>query len=103
MRLVAELLIAALLITAAWKKPFGEWFTPEREAVLPAARSRPALRAAAPVHPSGEWMWDKSHHGTLDRPAYDSRDPKSGSGALDRPAYDPRDPQAQNSATPFSR
>src|SRR4051794_33642123 len=102
MRLFVELLVAVLLIIVAWERPYSQWFGAQPMSQAPVASpSRIPRLNPTPSHVDGKWMWDKKHRGALDRPAYDSRDPKQGNGALDRPAYDPRDSQPTSSTTPF--
>src|SRR4051812_33022500 len=104
MRLFVELIIAASLIIVAWERPFSQWFGAQSVSPAPVASPSRIMRVhPTPAQQDGKWMWDPKQRSTLDRPAYDSRDPKQGNGALDRPAYDPRDSQPASSTTPFSR
>src|SRR5205809_5960775 len=103
MRLFCELFLVAVLIWLGWTKSFhdridqirgiqpapalqqrarettaaattaGETMTTTtttapRQPFLPASRARPAST------PSGAWMWDPAHRGSLDRPSYKTGD-----------------------------
>src|SRR5919201_347058 len=91
MRLLSEILLISALIYFAWDKPVREWLPWTRTTQPPgvtaasavnappvtsaAATPRPVLRplVRATATPSGDWMWDPSHRGPLDRRAYDSK------------------------------
>ena len=87
MRLLVEVLVIGGLIYLGWEKPFRDWLPgfqrtedrSQRSGLSPApinasaAPHQPFVRSTST--PSGDWMWDPAHHSTLDRPAYNSRDP----------------------------
>ena len=83
MRLLAEILIVALLIGTGWNRSFREWVseTPltARSDVATSVAPRRADRPAGLPQPSasvfGAWMWDKERRTALDRPAYNPREP----------------------------
>jgi hypothetical protein len=85
MRLLIEILVVGALIYLGWERPFKQWADQARAAVrseqaapgsqegvsatatsTPIPLLRPIIRATPP---SGAWMWDPKHRGTLDRPA----------------------------------
>lgn len=92
MRFLIEIILAAALIALAWEKSLKEraselpWLGDKKEPVVktpaqppPPQQPQPQIRtvvipAPAPTA-SGDWMWDPNHHKTLDRPAYDPKDP----------------------------
>jgi len=99
MRFLAELFLIALLVWLGWDKSFHAWTnqwrgiqpppaatvssittqsaTATTAAAGPAAPRQPFVgyRRPQPANtPSGSWMWDPSHRGSLDRPAHDSKD-----------------------------
>jgi hypothetical protein len=93
-RLLCELFLAALLIWLGWEKSFHAWTNqwrgiPEPPPATASAQTQGASATAqnAPRQPfvgyrprvtastpSGQWMWDPAHRGTLDRPAHDSKE-----------------------------
>jgi hypothetical protein len=81
MRLTIELLLVAAIIYLGWDKPYRDWLRTSESsgAATPAITETPDQQitpiARSASTPSGEWMWDPAHHSTLDRPAYDSREP----------------------------
>jgi len=82
MRLLIEILVVGALIYFGWERPFKQWADQARAALTskqaaPGSQEatstptsipllRPIIRATPP---SGVWMWDPKHRGTLDRPA----------------------------------
>ena len=94
MRLFCELFLVAVLIWLGWSQSFHDRFDRIR-GVEPAANvaskpqagqtsvatvatapapKQPFLRARPAPTPSGDWMWDPAHRGTLDRPSYKTGD-----------------------------
>ena len=84
MRLLVEIVIIGGLIYLGWEKPFKEWrnqvravVTSNQEGASHETVTAPAAQNPIPqpgpiiTSPSqhGTWMWDPSHHGTLDRPS----------------------------------
>ena len=86
MRLIAELLVIALLIAAGWSKSFKERLSGAPRAGETKTRvvHAPTSRAPKPVagvatqsvvqpiptgSPSGAWMWDKDRRAPLDPPS----------------------------------
>src|SRR5260370_31005063 len=86
MRALAEIFIIAALIYFGWDKPFKIWVDDARR-MLPGKQTtevapqnvvppRPTPTPAPQIvpgivrqpTPSGEWMWDATHRGVLDRP-----------------------------------
>lgn len=97
-RLLCELFAIGLLLWLGWSKSFQDWtnqmrgIAPEKPAAIAASANRaapppnvplqpfnqpPVRRAVAAPQPTrgGDWMWDPTHRGTLDRPAYDPKNP----------------------------
>ena len=81
MRIFFEIILAALLVTLAWERPYKAWFVSP-----PAVPKWQAVPRMQPTTPWGAWMWDKNRRTALDRPAYDQREdvvqPSYRSGAL---------------------
>src|SRR3712207_1571548 len=83
MRLLAEVVVIALLIGAGWNRSFRDWAIETRlvgaSEVAPAKAPRRGQQTSAQPQPSasvsGAWMWDKERRTALDRPAYNPRDP----------------------------
>jgi hypothetical protein len=90
-RLLCELFLAALLIWLGWEKSFYSWTNqwrgvPETPSAVATGQTQSTTGATTSVPhqayrpqvaaspPSGQWMWDPAHRGTLDRPAHDSKD-----------------------------
>src|SRR5579864_5289503 len=77
MRTLCELFVIGALAWLTWDQSLRD-----RIADLTGTKTQPPVPApvvryvAKPTPtPSGQWMWDPSHHSTLDRPAYDPREP----------------------------
>jgi hypothetical protein len=96
MRLFCELFLVAVLIWLGWTKSFHDRIDQIR-GVEPAATTQqtqvrqttaaagttttaprqpfiPRYAPTRPPTPSGAWMWDPAHRGTLDRPSYKAGD-----------------------------
>jgi hypothetical protein len=96
-RLFCELFLVAVLIWLGWTKSFHDRIdqirgvepTPApataqaqvRQATTAGATTTaprqpfiPRYAPARPSTPSGAWMWDPAHRGTLDRPSYKTGD-----------------------------
>ncbi|MDQ6765746.1 MAG: hypothetical protein M3Z22_06565 [Verrucomicrobiota bacterium] len=71
MRLLLEVLVAALLVMVAWETPYKARIMPAPEAHR--VRAAPPVRQATAASTSGSWMWDKNRHTPLDRGAYDQK------------------------------
>jgi len=94
-RLFCELFLVAVLIWLGWTKSFHDRIdqirgvqptattqqaqvrqttTADASTTTTAAPRQPFIPRYAPARPSstpsGDWMWDPSHHHPLDRPAY---------------------------------
>jgi hypothetical protein len=79
MRLLIEIFVVAALIYLGWERPFKDWtddarskLTGKRAEVArpkpPPPRVVPGIQGLSAPTPRGAWMWDRNHHGTLDRP-----------------------------------
>jgi hypothetical protein len=98
MRTLAEIFVIGVLIYFGWEKPLKESVdqvrskltgkptavAPQEVAPTPAAptptprpRIVPGIQGVSRPTPSGAWMWDATHRGTLDRPAYDQTQPQT--------------------------
>ena len=75
MRLFAEISLAVLLVTLAWKKPFRDYFGAKPP--KPPPRPRVVYVTPAPVAtpvmttPRTNWMWDPNRQTVLDSPQLD--------------------------------
>jgi|ERR1043166_7393095 hypothetical protein len=84
MRTLLEIFVVAVLIYVGWQIPFRDRLPASISGVAKSTpvpitvsqtQPRPIARSTS-TPPNGEWMWDPNHRSALDRPAYDSKEPR---------------------------
>ena len=79
MRLIAEILVVALLIGAGWNKTFRDWVggaSSRRNDAAIVSKEASTAGAQPQLSPTGTWMWEKTNRAALERPTPDPKQAK---------------------------